>query len=768
MTRARLYLLLIALAPWGAALTGQTATLYGTIKDARNEEALIGANISAGQTGGYSGVDGRFEIHLQPGAYYLRVSYVGYHIWTDSLALAAGEKRELSINLSPGTSVLGTATVTTGRHSKALGEVTVSLEILQPSLISHTNKTNLSDALEKVPGVRVIDGQANIRGGSGFSQGAGSRVLLLLDDIPILQADAGFPNWIDVPVELIDQVEVVKGASSSLYGSSAMNGIINVRTAMPTLEPQTRASVFYTHYFGPERETLKWWDHAPFKTGAQLSHTQRFKRFDLAVGGFYLNEESFQKDVVDKYGRVAFNTRYRLSDRFTIGLNGNINTGTRKSYFYWAGYDDLYVGSGNTVSKNDFTRFSLDPHLTYFDKSGNRHRFLSRIFKVDNNITAGRANESLQYYAEYQFQRTFRPIDLVLTAGIVATGSKVEAILYGDTTFIQRNYAGYVQLDKKIFDRLNLSAGFRFEDNMLDNPGFRLGSSVIEPSREHESKPVLRLGANYQLFEHTYLRASYGQAYRFPTLAEKYIYTDVGGFVVEPSPFLESETGWSTEIGLKQGFQLAGFEGYVDFAAFLFQYQDMMEFNLVYSLFDQKKAAFRATNIGGTSTNGFEISLAGRGELMGIPTTLLAGYTYIDPTFDEFDPDFEGLPESQGEINASNSSSDRNILKYRSQHTFKGDLESRFGAISAGLEVFYASHMEAIDRVFNVVVPGMQHFRQVNDHGFWLFNLRAAWQSSDWLRLSLLLNNTFNVEYANRPGLLDAPRNLSLRMDFTL
>ena len=53
--------------------------------------------------------------------------------------------------------------------------------------------------MQRMPGVTVIDGQANIRGGSGYSYGAGSRVLLLMDDLPVLTGDAAFPSWDLIP-----------------------------------------------------------------------------------------------------------------------------------------------------------------------------------------------------------------------------------------------------------------------------------------------------------------------------------------------------------------------------------------------------------------------------------------------------------------------------------------------------------------------------------------------------------------------------------------
>ncbi|MCB0633081.1 MAG: TonB-dependent receptor, partial [Lewinella sp.] len=242
--------------------------------------------------------------------------------------------------------------------------------------------------------------------------------------------------------------------------------------------------------------------------------------------------------------------------------------------------------------------------------------------------------------------------------------------------------------------------------------------------------------------------------------AEKFIFTDAGGFFITPNPTLTSETGWSAELGLKQGFKISSFEGFIDVSAFLMKYQDMMEFNLV-------GLGFQATNIGGTTITGGEISIAGRGDLFGLPTTLLAGYTYINPKFNEFDNTQipAGQTGSRGQVNANNSSSDNNILKYRSQHTFKLDLESRYRNFSLGWETISGSHIEAIDAIFNLIVPGLLSFREKNK-GYMVHNVRTAYRFSEKIKLSLILGNLTNREYTIRPGLLEGPRNLTARMDF--
>lgn len=754
------YLLLIFLS-FSAFLTAQQTLLTGRVTDAKTGEPLIAATISLQGQGTVTNFDGFYELEADAGKHLLKASYVGYETYETEVNLPEGGTIELNMALDPRATVLETATVTSGKFEKPLSKVTVSLEVLQPDLIENTGKVSIDEALEKLPGVTIIDGQANIRGGSGYSQGAGSRVLLLVDDIPILSADAGFPNWDDVPIENIAQVEVVKGAGSALYGSSALNGIINVRTAYAKSAPETEAAVFYTHNFSPEDERLKWWDTAPRTIGASVAHRRKMGKLDLVMGGYYLNEESYNEGAFRRTGRFNVGTRYRATDRLTIGLNANINAGETASFFYWASDTAAYQPGPNTLGGRRRLRYNIDPTVTYYDGANNRHRILSRFYNIDNENDLNQSNFSDMFYAEYQFQRRMAAADLVFTAGLVGSGTDIEAELYGDTTFTSRNLAAYAQFDKEFFGKLNASVGFRYERNVLRNPGFEYDGGTVDPSDEEEAKPVARLGLNYQAGKATFLRASWGQGYRYPTVAEKYIVTDAGALRIVPNPTLQSETGWTAELGVKQGFRVSNFEGFLDFAVFRSRYFDMMEFNIV-------GFSFQAINIGDTQIDGFEVTAAGRGEILGLPVSLLAGYTYVDPRFEAFDTTRvpAGQDRTQGQINANNSSLDENILKYRSRHLFKLDLQADYKKASFGVETFYNSQIEAIDAAFLLFINGLRDFRERNDRGFTVVNLRGSYKLTESVKLSLLLNNLLNEAYSPRPGIMEAPRNLTMRLDF--
>ena len=782
----RIFLTLSLLCFFSMALLAQKATVTGKVTEAKSGTPLIAATVQIGDIGLTTDLDGGFLTAIEPGTYEAIISYVGYETKKMPLTLAPGEVKTIEIPLEESLNILQTATVTSGKHEVALGEVTVSLDVIKPSLIQSTNQTSLSGLLDKVPGVNMVGDQANIRGGSGFSYGAGSRVLLLVDDIPIYQADAGFPQWEDVPLENIEQVEVVKGASSALYGSSALNGIINVRTAYAKSKPETSFAPFFTVYMNPKNEALKWWDSQPYNTGFSGSHRRKIGKLDLVLGGLYYRNESYRDSSYSRRGRFNLNTRYRISDRLSVGVNTNFNKNKGSSFFFWQGLDNLYRAGASISNSNNF-RYNIDPYITWFDPGNNRHKLMGRFFSVSNNTgtaEADQSNISDMYYGEYQFQRKMEKIGLVASAGLVYIGTKVRAPLYGDTTFTSRNLAGYLQFDKKFFDKLTFSAGFRFEDNTVLTPEivtYRQNEVVflqdtIPGGEIKESKPVVRFGTSYQINQGTFLRASWGQGYRFPTIAEKFIYTFFGNVPILPNFDLHSETGWTAELGLRKGFKLDNFIGFVDLAGFVSEYSDMMEF-----IFVTKSFAFQSQNIGDTRIRGAEISVNGKGSFFGWETTMLMGYTYIDPRFKEFGLD---LPSgSDGRVNAQGSSvcsqpNDpekklcKNVLKYRYRHTAKLDVEMRRKKFSAGVAAFYNSYMENIDAAFEtpLLKPptgiGLQEWRAAHDSGDVVWSLRSAYIFTDHVKVSVIVNNLFNREYSTRPAQLEGPRHVTMRLDF--
>jgi outer membrane receptor protein involved in Fe transport len=750
-----------------------TGVIKGLVKDKSNREALPGATVILNKTNGTStDAMGAFLLKSEPGSYELSCDLIGYALRTQTVTIHANDTTIIDIELDTdkGNQMLDEVVVSAGKFEQKLSDITVSMEVIKSQLIENKNTTSLDIIMNQVPGVTVADGQASIRGGSGFSYGAGSRVLMLVDEMPMISADANDIKWNYLPLENLEQVEVIKGAASALFGSSALNGAINLRTAYAKDKPVTKVTVFAGSYDAPRRSSLKWWKGtSQFQEGVNFSHAQKIKNLDLVIGGHVYHDDGFRYLENEQRVRFNVNLRYNFLGKLrglAVGVNTNMMQTRGGLFFLWQNADSAYIPQGYTIQKYDNKRFNIDPYINYLFKQGGKLSLRTRYFLTVNSNDKGQGARAELYYSELQYQKRFKN-NFMLTGGLVFMQQQVLGdSLYGRHT--GTNYAGYVQLDKK-FGKLTTSLGIRGEYYKVDTAFTR---GYISPKiKDLPFQPVLRAGLNYQLFEYTFIRASFGQGYRFPSIAEKYIATSVSALKIYPNYNLQPERGWSAEVGVKQGFGIAGFKGFLDVAGFWTEYSQMVEF--VFDIYgpktgffvnDVQYAGFKSQNIGRAQINGVDITLTGTGKIGPINISLLTGYTFTNP----IDPDYNPVTDTLGLPNT-------NVLKYRNKHLFKNDIQLDYKKFSLGFSTRYFSFMENVDRRFTqsilheygpafddipstYILPGLREYREKNHTGTWIHDLRASWQMIKILKVSFIVNNVFNVEYMARPGDIRPPR----------
>lgn len=720
------------------------------VVDAQTAEPLVAANIVHAGMVSTTNVDGIASIGKDLDQVTVSCSYIGYE--TKEQVLKSGSIN--TIRLMPSSTMLETMTVTASKYQQRLSESTVSIEVLDPAYISSTSASNSEEVLDKIPGVQMVDGQANIRGGSGFSYGAGSRVLLLLDDMSAMQIDAGFPNWGDLPIEATDRVEVVKGASSALYGSAALNGIINLRRIQPKSDPRTEISIAHTRYADPADLKKKWWtdDEQPQATQITAMHAQKFDKLDVLVHGFYYDLDSYAKESYENRMRLGASLAYRLSDQWLFKLSSVVNNNDNSSFFLWADpLSGIYTPYANSISSSKNLRFNIDPSIKYYASGGDVHTLRARINSINNENNNNQGNTSLSEIIEYQYETQLWD-QLKWVSGASYTHASSDSDLFGDTTFTANNLAIFGQADYKLMEKLGLVAGLRYEYNHQSSPEVFNGVSIPE-GKVTDGELIARLGMNYELAKYTNLRASWGQGYRFPTISERFIVTAFSGLSIFPNPQLNPEKGWTAEIGIKQGVKLLGVEGFLDVSLFHQEYQDMTEFVFV----NFGSLGFQSQNVGGTQIDGVELSFMGKASLGPVDFSLFGGYTYIDPKYKDFNESLQ-----------SSSSSDENVLKYRTKHNAKADIQAEYGGFSLGLAYNRTSHMLAIDSALDLLgAPQIEAYRSINNMGYDTFNLRMGYTWREY-KLSFLIDNMTNEEYTQRAGKLEAPKSYTLRVDYNL
>ena len=790
-------------------LSSYAQTISGIITNFNNNEALIGANIIL-ENGGGTATDifGKYTLKAVSGTQKITFKYLGYEDIVKEIKLEEGDVKVINIALKSASEQLGTVVVSAGRFEQKIEEITVSMDVIKPSLIENKNTTDIQTAMDQVPGVNITDGQANIRGGSGWSYGAGTRVLVMVDDMPLISGDAGQVQWKLIATENINQVEVIKGAASALYGSSALNGIINIRTSFPSqkdidknkLPGYTKVNMHFGLIDKAKRNELNWngQKRRSFK-GIEFLQSMKLNNLDLSLGGNIFLDDGYRMGEVTDRKRFNINSTYKSKkiEGLSYGLNTNFLFQSTGSVLIWNGLDQAYIPLGGELSDVTTTSgdtYNIDPFATYI-KGNNRHALKTRYLKVVNdNSTAdadsGQDNESEIFYSDYQWQKNLEKYNLRITTGTT------NEIVYARSDLFQgnnsrKNHSLYTQLDKK-WNRLNVSLGARYEYFSIDSKTDHLvdGDTINHISAR---KPVFRTGINYQLAEHTYIRSSFGEGYRFPSMAELFISTNQSGLEIYPNADLKAESGWSTEIGIKQGLKFGNWMGYLDIAGFLMQYDDMMEFT--FGLWGDRGPGFKSANVGETQISGIELSITGQGKLnKDITINILAGYTHINPISLDLDEAFTTDYHGQ-EVTYRESSSDISILKYRYRHLAKIDTEIKYKQFSLGNSIRYNSFMENIDWIFTTVyingnyednplrddpatwsaptptyddyqgvIPGINAAREKFKDGDIIIDARLGYQFNDMIRFGFVVNNLLNLEYMTRPATMMPPRTIAFQL----
>ncbi len=762
-----LLFLIATINPYGLIWAQENFKVSGTTFDIETKQKLPFVTITENNiTLAISDSIGQFKCALKPGKHNLKLSSIGYSHLQKNINLS-GPEYNLHFFLSPENNQLNQFVIAASRTPTQITREVSSVTLIQPYLISNTNASDLAEVVNKVPGIAVIDGQASMRGGAGYSYNTGSRVAVLLDDMPLMGGDLADVMWNFLPIESAEQIEVIKGAASVLYGSSAMNGTINLRTGWPTQKPVTKISTYQGIYSDPNRRATIWWDRntSPSQNGAFFSHKQQFGKFDLVwCGNFHDNKSHLQGADVLRF-RNYIKTRYRFNKNLSAGLNANFMLERSGKFFLWNDADSGALKPfQNYIAQDVYRVLSFDPHIDY--QSGKQfhalklrlyqiHRFVDPIkFPGSNDVIANLYAFDYNYKANL-FQH------LNLTAGTYNTLTWAKSNVFrGD--FWGYSAAAFGQIEFQ-YNNLTLLAGGRFEQNSLSNVTQNTGL-------------LKRLGINYKLGAQTFLRANYSEGFRFPSISEKYIEDSVSSVRIFSNSKLVSEKGWTAEIGLKQGFRIGRMSALLDLSIFNQDFDSMIEYQFAQWIKPREHPevdflrtfGFKAQNIGQTRIGGYEISLTGEGKIGEVLVRIIGGYTYSFPV---------NLSKNQSLRSNSNYLSAffnnmgqldsaqfyESILTYRNRHLGKFDLDLTYHKFNLGYNYQYFSIFEKYDE-YVAFLPGVADFMKRSGQGNSIHSFRIAYQPNQLLKIAFLVNNLTNEEYALRPGKMDAPRLFSLQL----
>ncbi len=499
------------------------------------------AVILDGTRGVTTGSDGRFIIdRVSAGTHTLEARILGYITRNVKVNVSDGATSSVTFRLEEEFIDAGAVIVTANRGASRIADVPARVTLISSAAIESRPVTTVDEMLSTVPGLNIsrsfgiISHKSNVtmRGLSGNEQ---ARVLVMIDGVPVNKSDGGSVNWNLIDPALVDRIEVVKGPASSMYGSNAMGGAINIITRRPggglsgkitagygtyntfsgrlnlgqNLNPGSDRGFYYL-INGLYRQSDGYITQSEFDRAANpyvvKSDMQEYSAslktgYNIRKGEFievdfiaYNDRRGTGELVWQKHGNTTDHDTYQFRTRYSVErerLSADVS-------LYWQQEDYKKV---NEYLKDDYTwynvlseRFDAGMLSSVTWKTGGRHRLAAGI-----DLKAGGVDAADIYYTS---------TDIVYNRGKMISGG-----LYLQDAF------------SIIPDRLNLTAGLRYDLSMFRDGAFFIDTPSAETifMRNIEDREMdnvtwgalsPRLAFNYTPSEGTRVYLSAGRGFR--------------------------------------------------------------------------------------------------------------------------------------------------------------------------------------------------------------------------------------------------------------
>ena len=227
----------------------QSGSISGSVNDKDgNPLPFAAVQIKNTNLGGSTALDGTFTISDVPtGDQTVEITTLGFKRYTTFVNVKAGQNTQISAQLEEGMLNIDEVVVTGTRTSKRQTDSPVIVNLIDSKQLDQIAATNLSEGLRYQPGVRVETDcqtcnytQLRMNGlQGGYSQ-------ILINGRPIFSPLTGLYGLEQIPVNMIERIETVRGGVSALYGSSAIGGTVNVITKVPTENNYSISNTFQT------------------------------------------------------------------------------------------------------------------------------------------------------------------------------------------------------------------------------------------------------------------------------------------------------------------------------------------------------------------------------------------------------------------------------------------------------------------------------------------------------------------------------------------
>lgn len=501
------------------AQSSNLGKVEGVVVDQQSKVIMsVNIRVQGSDIGSVTDDQGQFYLELSEGEHTLVFSSVGYQTKTLNVLVDAEEVKRVSIQMEESVQELNSVVITATRSERQLSDLPVPLTVIPKEQIRNMGSLRLNDVLSEQTGLAVVNDHGTGIQIQGFNP---EYTLILVDGEPLIGRTAGTLELNRIAVGNIRQIEIVKGPSSSLYGSEALAGVVNIITENPNGVNGT----FSTRYGTNNTIDLS-------ASGNYVSDKFGIYAFINRYGtdGYDLSPESYG-NTVDPFSNSTFNSRFTFSPTTKTKLN------ISGRYFIEDQESDTNVGSDAQpdviTGKGEESDWNINSQLShrFTKKLKTTFRFYATKYKTESLL---RHKSNGEVYDESFFHQTFYRPEVqgeyffneknTFTLGVGRIWESVEATRYEDKKKFNNNYF-YFQYEWIPVRKINLIAGGRYDAHSAY-------SSQFSP----------KLSIQYDALNWLSIRASSGVGFKAPDFRQLYLnFTNaVAGYSVFGSQEVES------------------------------------------------------------------------------------------------------------------------------------------------------------------------------------------------------------------------------------
>ncbi len=480
----------------------QNTLIEGTVKGADGkplEDSYV--SISAKRITALTDRDGKFRLTGKlTGLQTIRASYSGYKTSEKEITIVEGQKNSVDFVLEQAVIDLNAIVVTATRSDRPLKNVPIHTQVVYGSDLQKTDAISLADALvSNFPGIDSKNLSAG-SGGSGLQMnGFGNQYILILVDGERLNPGDTKEN-VDlsrINTENIERIEIVRGASSALYGSDAIGGVINIITKKNTKACEGSIGTRFSDY-GEQRHFVD----LGLKSGGLTSHTS-----------FIYNKlDGWGSDPYGEGKLVEATKNYSIGQRLGYQFSDRLNVTGDFSYF-------RRVDNNTTPLLPDRRYEDFNYRVTGNYKLSAHHQ-LEGIWYTDQYLSYDLDLPAVGDVTKH-YNKIFNTARLQDNIALSSNNSLVAGIEYNKDNLYSAN---------GLADSKTAQALILFAEDVWDlAPKLTLvaGGRMTFHSEYHANE-TWQLAVNYRPGEFS-LRGAYGRGFRAPTLKELYMDFDVPG-----------------------------------------------------------------------------------------------------------------------------------------------------------------------------------------------------------------------------------------------